>query len=109
MSPVLVEHAAQAVVLLRLNRPEARNALNNAVRGALAGHFRDFGEDSTTRCIVLTGDAKAFAAGADLKEIAALGAREMMQTGVRRLWKAIADCPKPVIAAVNGFALGGGC
>ena len=109
MSPVLVEHAAQAVVLLRLNRPEARNALNNAVRGALAGHFRDFGEDSTTRCIVLTGDAKAFAAGADLKEVAALGAREMMQTGVRRLWKAIADCPKPVIAAVNGFALGGGC
>ncbi len=109
MAPVLVEHVAQAVVLLRLNRPQARNALNNAVREALAGHFRDFGEDRTTRCIVVTGDATAFAAGADLKEVAALGAREMMQTGVRRLWKVIADCPKPVIAAVNGFALGGGC
>ena len=109
MSPVLVEHPAQGVVCLRLNRPEARNALNNAVRAALAGHFRIFGEDSTTRCIVLTGNETAFAAGADMKEIAALGVREMMQTGVRRLWKAIADCPKPVIAAVNGFALGGGC
>lgn len=109
MAPVLVERPAEGVVLLRLNRPEARNALNNAVRAALAEHFRAFGEDSTTRCIVLTGDGKAFAAGADLKEVAALGAREMMQTGVRRLWKAIADCPKPVIAAVNGFALGGGC
>jgi enoyl-CoA hydratase/carnithine racemase len=109
MSPVLVEHAAEAVVLLRLNRPEARNALNNAVRRALADQFRGLGEDSTTRCIVLTGNETAFAAGADLKEVAALGAREMMQTGVRRLWKAIADCPKPVIAAVNGFALGGGC
>ena len=109
MSPVLVERPAEGVVLLRLNRPEARNALNNAVRAALAELFRSFGEDSTTRCIVITGSETAFAAGADLKEVAALGARDMMQTGVRRLWKIIADCPKPVIAAVNGFALGGGC
>ena len=109
MSPVLVERPAEGVVLLRLNRPEARNALNNAVRAALAELFRSFGEDSATRCIVITGSETAFAAGADLKEVAALGARDMMQTGVRRLWKIIADCPKPVIAAVNGFALGGGC
>jgi len=109
MSPVLVEHPAQGVVWLRLNRPEARNALNNAVRAALAELFRSFGEDSATRCIVITGSETAFAAGADLKEVADLGARDMMQTGVRRLWKIIADCPKPVIAAVNGFALGGGC
>ena len=109
MAPVLLERPADGVVLLRLNRPEARNALNNAVRVALAEHFRALGDDSATRCIVVTGNDKVFAAGADLKEVAALGAREMMQTGVRRLWKAIADCPKPVIAAVNGFALGGGC
>ena len=95
--------------MLRLNRPEARNALNNAIRAALAEHFRRFGDDSSTRCIVLAGNETAFAAGADLKEVAELGAREMMQTGVRRLWKTIADCPKPVIAAVNGYALGGGC
>jgi len=109
MTPVLLERPADGVALLRLNRPEARNALNNAVRMALAEHFRALGDDVSVRCIVLTGDEKAFAAGADLREVAALGAREMMQTGVRRLWKAIADCPKPVVAAVNGFALGGGC
>jgi enoyl-CoA hydratase len=83
MSPVLVEHPAQGVVWLRLNRPEARNALNDAVRAAFAEHFRVFGEDSTTRCIVLTGNETAFAAGAGMKEVAALGVREMMQTGVR--------------------------
>ncbi len=89
MSPVLVEQPTEGVVRLRLNRPEARNALNNAVRATLAEHFRGFGEDSTARCIVLTGNETAFAAGANLKEVAALGVREMMQTGVRRLWKAI--------------------
>jgi enoyl-CoA hydratase/carnithine racemase len=78
-------------------------------RATRAAGFRYCGEYRAIRCIVVTGDAKAFAAGADLKEVAGLGTREMMQTGVRRLWKAIADCPKPVIAAVNGFALGGGC
>lgn len=109
MTPVLYERPAEGVALLRLNRPQARNALNNATRVALAEYFRGFSEDSATRCVVVTGDDKAFAAGADLKEVAALGAREMMQTGIRRLWKAIADCPKPIIAAVNGFALGGGC
>lgn len=109
MSAVLVERPSEGVTLLRLNRPQARNALNNALRVALAGHFRDLAEDDSVRCVVVTGDANAFAAGADLKEIASLGARQMMQTGVRRLWKAIAECPKPVIAAVNGFALGGGC
>jgi enoyl-CoA hydratase len=110
MAPVvLMERVDEGVVLVRLNRPEARNALNNEVRLALAEHFRGFAEDATVRAIVVTGNETAFAAGADLKEIAGLGAFQMMQTGVRRLWKVIADCPKPIIAAVNGFALGGGC
>ncbi len=109
MPPVLVEFPAQGVVLLRLNRPEARNALNMEMRLALAEQVRGFGEDEATRCIVITGNEKAFAAGADLKEVVDLGPRQAMQSGVRRLWKTIADCPKPVIAAVNGYALGGGC
>ncbi len=109
MSTVLMEHAADGVVLLRLNRPEARNALNQAVRLELAEHFRAFAEDGTIRCIVVTGNEAAFAAGADLKEVATLGARDIFLLGVRRLWKAIADFPRPVIAAVNGYALGGGC
>lgn len=109
MEVVRVEHPSDGVALLRLNRPEARNALNDAVRRGLAEQVSALGADGATRCIVVTGSEKAFAAGADLREIGSLGAVEMMQSGVRRLWKAVADCPKPLVAAVNGFALGGGC
>ncbi|HEY7657086.1 MAG TPA: enoyl-CoA hydratase-related protein [Burkholderiales bacterium] len=106
---VLLERPAEAVVLLRLNRPEARNALNLEVRKLLAKHLSGFGEDTTTRAIVLTGNDKSFAAGADIKEMAEAGTIEMLQRGVHKLWRAIGACPKPVIAAVSGYALGGGC
>jgi len=96
-------------VLLRINRPEARNALNLEVRKLLAKHLADIGEDTTTRAVVLTGNEKSFAAGADIKEMADVGTIEALQRGVHKLWRAIAGCPKPVIAAVNGYALGGGC
>jgi len=106
---VLLERPAEGVVLLRINRPEARNALNLEVRKLLAKHLGEIGEDSTTRAVVLTGNEKSFAAGADIKEMADAGTIEMLQRGVHKLWRAIAGCPKPVIAAVNGYALGGGC
>jgi enoyl-CoA hydratase/carnithine racemase len=106
---VLLERPAEGVVLLRINRPEARNALNLEVRKLLARHLGELGEDTTTRAIVLTGNEKSFAAGADIKEMAGLGTIEAMQRGVHKLWRAIAACPKPVIAAVSGYALGGGC
>jgi len=106
---VLLERPAEGVVLLRINRPEARNALNLEVRKLLAKHLAEIGEDSTTRAVVLTGNSKAFAAGADIKEMAEAGTIEMLQRGVHKLWRAIAGCPKPVIAAVSGYALGGGC
>ena len=106
---VLLERPADGVVLLRINRPEARNALNLEVRKLLARHLAEFGEDTTTRAIVLTGNDKSFAAGADIKEMAEAGTIEMLQRGVHKLWRAIAACPKPVIAAVSGYALGGGC
>jgi enoyl-CoA hydratase/carnithine racemase len=106
---VLLERPAEGVVLLRINRPEARNALNLEVRKLLARHLAELGEDTTTRAIVLTGNEKSFAAGADIKEMAGLGTIEAMQRGVHKLWRAIAACPKPVIAAVSGYALGGGC
>jgi enoyl-CoA hydratase len=106
---VLLERPAEGVVLLRINRPEARNALNLEVRKLLAKHLSELGEDSTTRAIVLTGSGKSFAAGADIKEMAEAGTIEMLQRGVHKLWRAIASCPKPVIAAVSGYALGGGC
>lgn len=107
--PVLIERPRDGVVLVRLNRPEARNALNTELRRVLTETVAALGEDESVRCIVITGNEKAFAAGADLKEMAEKGTGEMTRTGVRRLWKRIAECPHPVIAAVNGFALGGGC
>ncbi len=106
---VLLEHPAEGVALVRINRPEARNALNLEVRRLIAKHLTELGEDETTRCIVLTGNDKAFAAGADIKEMANAGTIEMLARGTHKLWRAIAACPKPVIAAVSGFALGGGC
>jgi len=106
---VLTERPAEGVGLIRINRPEARNALNLEVRRLLARHLTEMGEDAATRAIVLTGNDKSFAAGADIKEMADAGTVEMLARGVHRLWRTIAACPKPVIAAVNGYALGGGC
>jgi enoyl-CoA hydratase len=106
---VLVERPAEGVALVRINRPEARNALNMEVRKLIAQHLTEQADEATVRCIVLTGNDKAFAAGADIKEMSGLGSIEMLQRGTLKLWSTIAGCPKPVIAAVSGFALGGGC
>ncbi len=108
-APVLLERPADGVALVRINRPDARNALNMEVRKLLAQHLTELGDDAVTRCIVLTGNEKAFAAGADIKEMAGAGTVEMMLRNTLKLWRTISACPKPVIAAVNGFALGGGC
>jgi enoyl-CoA hydratase len=109
MSVVLTEQPAPGVALIRINRPEARNALNLEVRRLIAQHLTAFGEDKSVRCVILTGNDKAFAAGADIKEMANASSIEMLQRGIHKLWRATASCPKPVIAAVSGFALGGGC
>lgn len=106
---VLVERPTSSVTLIRLNRPEARNALNQEVRTALAEHFTKLSTDPEVRCIVLTGSERIFAAGADLRDLAERSAIDMVLRSNHRLWQAIASCPKPVIAAVNGLALGGGC
>ena len=106
---VLAERPAEGVGLVRINRPAARNALNLEVRRLLAHHLTAMGGDPAIRCIVITGNETAFAAGADIKEMAGAGAIEMLLRGTHQLWRAIAACPKPVIAAVNGYALGGGC
>lgn len=109
MADLLVERPRDGVALVRINRPEARNALNGRVRTLLADAFTELGRDDGVRAIVLTGDKDAFAAGADIREMADAGAVEIMLRQTHLLWAAIAGCPKPVIAAVNGFALGGGC
>ncbi len=109
MSEVLLEHPAEGIAVVRINRPEVRNALNLAVREQLAQHFTSLGGDDVTRCIILTGGEKVFAAGADIRDMVERTPIEIMARHSERLWEPIATCPKPVIAAVNGYALGGGC
>ncbi len=109
MSAPILETAAPGVALIRLARPEALNALNAEVRTALAGHFRKVSADPEVRCVVITGDERAFAAGADLKEMAERDAVDQMLRDRDRVWRAVKDCPQPIVAAVNGYALGGGC
>jgi len=106
---VLLDFPADGVAVVRINRPEAKNALNSAVRHQLAEHFRDLARRDDIRAIVLTGGEQFFVAGADIREFATASPMEMYGRHTELLWDPIARCPKPVIAAVNGFALGGGC
>ncbi|MBS1218710.1 MAG: Enoyl-CoA hydratase [Proteobacteria bacterium] len=106
---VVTERPAEGVGLIRINRPEARNALNLEVRKLIGHYLTEMTDDNTVRCIVLTGNEKSFAAGADIKEMADAGAIDMLLRGTQKMWRTIYGCPKPVIAAVSGFALGGGC
>jgi enoyl-CoA hydratase/carnithine racemase len=109
-APVVVtERPAAGVGLIRINRPEARNALNLEVRKLIGRHLTEMTDDDSVRCIVLTGNDKSFAAGADIKEMAGAGSIDMLLRGTQNMWRTIYGCPKPVIAAVSGFALGGGC
>lgn len=108
--PVVHVHIRDdAVAVVRIERPEAKNALNSAVREQLAETFRSLARNDQVRSIVLTGGEECFVAGADIREFASASPVEMYRRHTEYLWDAIARCPKPVIAAVNGFALGGGC
>jgi enoyl-CoA hydratase len=113
VSVVILDHPRDReendhIAVVRINRPDALNALNLEVRQELARVFRELTEDDDVLAVVLTGDEKAFAAGADLKDMADRTTVEMFLRRTERLWQNIADYPKPVIAAINGYALGGG-
>jgi enoyl-CoA hydratase len=106
--PLLIERPSNAIVVLRLNRPEVRNALNRAIRIRLAEEVTRFAADPDIRCLIVTGSEKTFASGADIGEMADAGPIDIMARDVQQYWRTISDCPKPLIAAIEGYALGGG-
>ncbi|MDP9243537.1 MAG: enoyl-CoA hydratase-related protein [Chloroflexota bacterium] len=107
---VLVERQpAQRTAIVRLNRPKQLNALNGAVMDALCNALEELDREDDVRAIVVTGNERAFAAGADIGEMAGAGAIEMLRTNRIGQWDRIRRVGKPVIAAVSGWCLGGGC
>jgi len=105
---ILVEKKG-AVTLVTLNRPQALNALNSTVLKELIDAFSAYDTDPAQRCLVLTGSEKAFAAGADIKEMQDQGFADMYASNFFAGWEQVTRTRKPWIAAVAGFALGGGC
>ena len=97
------------VGLVTLNRPAARNALNAALMTELVDALQAFDADAAIGCMVVTGSDKAFAAGADIKQMATASVVEMMDSAMLGAWDALARLHKPLIAAVSGWCLGGGC
>jgi len=107
---ILIDRAfATNVALIRLNRPKALNALNLQVMEEIRAALKDLDADDAVRVIILTGNERAFAAGADIKEMANRNAIDQLKIDQFSTWDQINKTKKPIIAAVSGFALGGGC
>ncbi len=106
---IVVERPAEYVLLIRLNRPDALNALRSQLLAEIVDVLERATTDDQVRAVVLTGGEKVFAAGGDIKQMAAMGAVDVMNDTRLTNWEAIRKFPKPLIAAVNGYALGGGC
>ena len=97
------------IALIRLNRPKELNALNLKLMGELRDALKTLDSDDAVRVIVITGNERAFAAGADIKEMAGRTTIDMLKIDQFSTWDQIKKTKKPIIAAVSGFALGGGC
>jgi len=109
MSETVIVETRGRVGLIRLNRPQALNALNSTLMRELAQAIVSFETDNTIGCSVITGSDKAFAAGADIKEMAGKTFTDAFLGDFIGTWHRVAEARKPVVAAVAGFALGGGC
>ncbi len=107
---LLLYHSSDGVALLRLNRPEALNALNRALTGALIAAVERARRDEAVRCLIITGNGRAFCAGGDLKEMPTLSPAEFREyiLLLQRLSAEMRRLAKPIVAAVNGYCLAGG-
>lgn len=106
---IVVTRPAERVMQLTLHRPESRNALRTQTLRELAQSLSDATGDAAIGAVVITGDERYFAAGADIREMVGLGAIDVLMHQRGTLWQSITAFPKPLIAAVNGYALGAGC
>lgn len=97
------------IAVIELNRPKELNALNRELMLEIRDTLRELDEDDNVRVIILTGGQKVFAAGADIKQMASATAIDMLNIDQFSTWDGIKKTKKPIIAAVSGFALGGGC
>jgi enoyl-CoA hydratase/carnithine racemase len=98
-----------AVGIARLNRPDARNALSPELMGELAAIVEAWDEDEDVRCVVIAGSDEVFAAGADIASMAERSFQEVLTSPAGRFWQRLAAVNTPLVAAVSGYALGGGC
>jgi enoyl-CoA hydratase len=106
---IVIEHPADSVILVRLNRPDQRNALSFQMREELSQSFRKINDDAAVRSVVIAGNSRHFAVGADIRELDSVDPIDLLKRDTASLWTSIRACSKPVIAAVEGLALGGGC
>lgn len=109
MPDTILQERRGRVAWLTLNRPQALNALNEQVMKDVTAALLELDRDDTVGCSVLTGSPRAFAAGADIREMQAQGFAEMFGTDWIGGWEAMTRVRKPILAAVAGYALGGGC
>jgi len=106
---LILTETSGAVTTITLNRPKALNALSPALMAELAAAIEALDADESVRCIVLTGGPRVFAAGADIKAMAERTPASMLEARSFATWERIRRCRKPIVAAVSGYALGGGC
>jgi enoyl-CoA hydratase len=109
MPVILSENPSVGVLLLRFNRSEKLNTLSQEMRDDLVRLLADAAKDAAVRVVIMTGDEKAFIAGADLKALEGTSAEDIKAWNHETFWHDLGAFPKPLIAAVNGYALGGGC
>ncbi len=107
--PEVLAEIRDGIGLARLNRPDARNALSAELMEELASTVEAWDADPEVRCVVIAGSDEWFAAGADLKAMSERSFQEAMSHPNRRFWPRMAACDTPLVAAVSGYALGGGC